>query len=104
MGVFPKAHVLWAGVKPSEALDSAARQVRQALSAAGIPFDQQDFNPHITLARKPAVPEHVMLSEIKIPQATMIVRDLCLYRSDHGENGMEYTVIGRSRKSDDGPH
>ena len=104
LGVFPNAHVLWAGVKPSEALDSAARQVRQALSAAGIPFDQQDFNPHITLARKPAVPEHVMLSEIKIPQATMIVRDLCLYRSDHGENGMEYTVIGRSRKSDDGPH
>ncbi len=98
LGVFPKAHVLWAGVKPSEALNSLARQVRQALTEAEIPFDRQDFNPHITLVRKPAVPEHVTLSEIEIPWAEMIVNDVCLYRSDHGENGMEYTVIGRSRK------
>ena len=99
LGIFPKANVLWAGVKPSEALDSAARHVRQALSEAGIPFDKQAFNPHITLMRKPSVPEHVILSEIKVPRATMIVQDICLYRSDHGENGMEYTVIGRSKSA-----
>ncbi len=103
-GVFPKANVLWAGVEPSEALDRAARHVRQALSEAEIPFDKQDFNPHITLARKPSVPEHVTLSEIKVPQATMMVKEICLYRSDHGENGMEYTVIGRSKKTDDDLH
>ncbi len=95
LGVFPKAKVLWAGVEPSEALDSAARQVRQALTAAEIPFDRQAFNPHITLARKPFVPEQGILSAIPIPRATMIVKEICLYRSDHGENGMEYTVIGR---------
>ncbi len=104
LGFFPKANVLWAGVKPSEALNSAARHVRQVLSEAEIPFDRQDFNPHFTLARKPAVPEHVLLSDIEIPQATMIVKDICLYRSDHGENGMEYTVIGRNKKSDDDNH
>ena len=98
LGVFPKAHVLWAGVEPSEALENAARRVRQALSAAEIPFDRQDFNPHITLVRKPIVPEHVMLSAIEIPRAAMIVREICLYRSDHRENGMEYTVIGRGKK------
>ena len=98
VGVFPKARVLWAGVEPSEALDSTARQVRNALTEAEIPFDQQDFNPHITLVRKPAVPEHVMLSAIEVPQAAMMVKDICLYRSDHGENGMEYTVIGRSKR------
>lgn len=98
VGVFPKARVLWAGVEPSEALDSAARDVRQALAEAEIPFDRQAFNPHITLARKPAVPERVILSEIEVPRATMIVRDICLYRSDHGENGMEYTVIGCGRR------
>ena len=104
LGVFPKANVLWAGVKPSEALDSAARQIRRVLSEAEIPFDRQDFNPHITLARKPSVPEHVTLSGIEIPRAMMIVKDICLYRSDHGENGMEYTVIGRSRKPYDDLH
>ena len=98
LGIFPGAKVLWAGVEPSEALDNLARQVRQALTKAEIPFDRQDFNPHITLARKPAVPEHVRLSEIEVPQATMIVKDVCLYRSDHFENGMEYTVIGRSKR------
>ncbi len=97
LGIFPKANVLWAGVTPSEALDSAARQVRKILEGAEIPFDKQDFNPHITLARKPYVPEDVMLSDIEIPQVTMLVKEICLYRSDHGENGMEYTVIGHSK-------
>ncbi|MBR6300039.1 MAG: RNA 2',3'-cyclic phosphodiesterase [Clostridia bacterium] len=98
LGIFPKARVLWAGVEASEALSDLARRVRNVLSAAEIPFDKQDFNPHITLVRKPAVPEHRLLSEIEMPQATMIVKDVCLYRSDHLENGMEYTVIGRSKK------
>lgn len=98
LGIFPKANVLWAGVEPSEALNSAARRVRQALTEAGIPFDPRDFNPHITLVRKPVIPEQAALSGIEIPQAAMIVRDICLYRSDHGENGMEYMVIGRSGK------
>ena len=102
LGIFPKANVLWAGVEPSEALDSAARQVRQALSAAGIPFDPQDFNPHITLARKPIVPEKVTLSQIEVPKAEMMVKEICLYRSERGENGMEYTVIGRSKRPKEG--
>ena len=101
LGVFPKAHVLWAGVEPSEALDGLARRVRQALAEAEIPFDQQDFNPHITLARKPFVPEHVQLSEIEIPRAAMMVKDICLYQSNHGESGMEYTVIGRTKRPEE---
>ena len=98
LGIFPAAKVLWAGVEPSDDLNRLAQQVRNVLSEAEIPFDQQDFNPHFTLVRKPAVPEHVLLSEIEMPQATMIVKDVCLYRSDHGEYGMEYTVIGRSKQ------
>ena len=98
LGVFPKAKVLWAGVEPSEALNSLARQVRQALTESEIPFDRQDFNPHITLVRKPTIPDNLNLSEIHVPQATMIVKDVCLYRSDHGDQGMEYTVIGQSKQ------
>lgn len=96
LGVFPAAKVLWAGVEPSRALDRLAGDVRQALTRAGIPFDQKAFNPHITLVRKPFVPENAALSDINVPRAEMTVRGVCLYRSDHGENGPVYRVIGRA--------
>ena len=98
LGIFPKAKVLWAGVEPSQELNSLAGEVRQALTEAEIPFDRQDFNPHITLVRKPIIPENLILSDVHVPQATMVVKDVCLYRSYHCENGMEYTVIGRSKQ------
>ncbi len=95
-GVFPRAKVLWAGVEKCEALDSLAALVRQRLSEADVPFDPQAFAPHITLARKPLIPEGLDLSALPVPHARMEVREVCLYRSEHGLNGMEYTVIGRS--------
>ena len=95
-GCFPKAKVLWAGTEPSEPLDRLVKQVRQNLAEAGIPFDAKKNIPHITLIRKPSVPAGVILSEIAVPRASMIVEEVCLYRSDRRENGMEYTVIGSS--------
>ncbi len=99
LGIFPEANVLWAGVDPCEELDLLAKQVRHRLADAGIPFDRKSFNPHITLARKPFVPEKVVLSEIQVPRVSMIVDDVCLYRSDRGKDGMVYTVIGSSSEN-----
>lgn len=96
VGIFPEARVLWAGVKHSQALDDLANQVRQTLSGAGIPFDPRAFYPHITLGRKPTVPEKMDLSAFQVPPAVMRVRHVCLYRSDHEAHGMVYTVIGRT--------
>ena len=73
--------------------------MRHSLADAGVPFDRKSFNPHITLARKPFVPEKTVLSEIKVPKVSMIVDDVCLYRSDRGKNGMVYTVIGSSSEN-----
>ena len=101
LGIFPEANVLWAGVDPCEELDLLAKQVRHRLADAGIPFDRKSFNPHITLARKPFVPEKVVLSEIQVPRVSMIVDDVCLYRSDRGRDGMVYTVIGNSSENAD---
>ena len=95
LGVFPEANVLWAGTEPSEELENLAKQVRHCLADQGIPFDRKRFNPHITLARKPLVPESTVLSEIAVPSVSMIVDEICLYRSDCGKKGMAYTVIGR---------
>ena len=94
IGLFREAKVIWAGVEESEPLNQLADSVRNNLSAAGIPFDPKPFVPHITLGRKPIVPAAFDLSEIVIPSAEMTVSDVFLYRSDRGENGMVYSVIG----------
>ena len=96
-GIFPEAKVLWAGVEKSEELNRLAQCVRDCLTEHGIPFDPKGFNPHITLVRKPVIPDGMDLSGIEIPKASMVVDEICLYRSERGENGMEYTVIGSTR-------
>ena len=99
LGIFPEANVLWAGIGPSAEMDRLAKQVRHSLAEAGIPFDRKAFSPHITLARKPFIPERVLLTEIAVPSVSMVVDDVCLYRSDREKNGMAYTVIGRSSEN-----
>ena len=94
IGLFREAKVIWAGVEESEPLNKLADSVRSNLSAASVPFDPKPFVPHITLGRKPIVPATLDLSEIVIPAAEMTVSDVFLYRSDRGENGMAYSVIG----------
>ena len=93
VGLFPQAKVLWAGVRPCEALDRLARRTAELLDGAGIPFDRKPFAPHITLVRKPALPEGIRLEEIPVPPAEMTVGEVCLYRSHREETGMMYTVV-----------
>lgn len=96
IGVFEEANVLWAGVQPSAELSNLAKRVRHILADEGVPFDRKAFNPHITLMRKPSIPNQTVLSDIEIHAATMTVDEVCLYRSDRGKSGMVYTVIGSS--------
>jgi len=100
LGIFREAKVIWAGVEPSAELNLLAQRVRNNLSASSVPFDPKPFVPHITLARKPSIPEGLNLSEISIPSSLMTVNDVCLYRSDRGENGMKYTIIGRASEKE----
>lgn len=46
-----KAHTLWAGLAPSDALLAFQRQVESAARRAGLPPETRKFAPHITLAR-----------------------------------------------------
>ena len=96
VGIFPEAKVVWAGVETSDELNRLAGRVRARLTDAGIPFDPKPFAPHFTLGRKPAVPSGFELSGIQVSSAAMEVSDVCLYRSDRGETGMVYSVIGSS--------
>ena len=96
LGFFPEAKVIWAGVKASDELKQLAQQVRDNLKEADIPFDQKPFVPHIILGRKPIFPADFIFSKIVIPPATMTVKKVFLYKSERGENGMLYSVIGNS--------
>ena len=96
LGVFTGSKVLWAGVRPSPELNSLAAEVRKRLDAAEIPYDRQSFNPHITLIRKPVLPDGGILTSVQAPPVSMTVREVCLYQSVHEADGMKYTVIGRS--------
>ena len=101
-GFFPKADVLWAGTRPNGKLDALAVRVRDKLTEGGIPFDRRPFVTHITLARKPKLPEGMDLSLFPVTQAEMTVREVCLYKSERGENGMMYTVIDSTRTDEEG--
>lgn len=46
-----RAHSLWAGLAPSDALLALQRQVETAARRAGLPPERRKFAPHITLAR-----------------------------------------------------
>ena len=101
-GLFPKADVLWAGTVPCPELDALAARVRDRLTEGGVRFDPRPFVPHITLARKPKLPEGMDLSLFPVPPAEMTVREVCLYKSERGESGMMYTVIGSTRTDEEG--
>ena len=96
-GVFRGAKVLWAGIEPSSRLSDLAAQVRQRLDDSDIPYDQQNFNLHITLIRKPILPGGEIPASVQVVPATMTVREVCLYQSVHEADGMRYTVISRSK-------
>ncbi len=101
-GIFPKADVLWAGTQPCAELDALAAWVRDRLTEAGVPFDGRPFVPHITLARKPSLPEGFSIASFPVPEAAFNVREVCLYKSERGEDGMVYSVIGSSSKKAEG--
>ena len=91
----------WIGLSKSEALETAVRRVRHALSDAGIPFDRKRFSPHITVIRKASYGGKDKYPAVEIPAAGMTVNRISLMRSDRGKHGMIYTELG-CIGSDDG--
>ncbi len=88
--------VLVALLKPNEALDTCARQLRQALDEAGIRYDKKAFRPHVTLARKTALPGEnfrFFPFERGLKDAKIRVSCLRLYRSDPAGETTKYTVM-----------
>ena len=54
LGWFPnvrRPRVFWAGVEGGESLRALARATEQAVAGLGVPVEERDYSPHLTLAR-----------------------------------------------------
>lgn len=54
LGWFPnprRPRVFWAGVEGGEPLRALARATEQAVASLGVPAEERDYSPHLTLAR-----------------------------------------------------
>lgn len=81
--------ILWAGVNGNQGLSSAAKSVRDALSAAGIDYDRKKFIPHITLIRGVTGPA----KKVPAPKGQMMVKKISLMKSSVKDGKRIYTEI-----------
>ncbi|MBQ9003953.1 MAG: RNA 2',3'-cyclic phosphodiesterase [Eggerthellaceae bacterium] len=93
LGKFGKANdaTLWLGIAPVDALVAMADEVRNALAAHELPFDQKPFKPHITLARRAAIPKTVLPS-LPFP-APAHASAVTLFKSELDSEGAIYTPL-----------
>lgn len=105
--------VFWVGVDAGYELPALARAVDQAAVSLGVPAEEREFNPHLTLARsgsgrpqgspkdrdKPKMYELRALVEGKEPPrfGTMTAREFCLYESKLSPGGAQYAKLARFR-------
>ncbi|HLJ16619.1 MAG TPA: RNA 2',3'-cyclic phosphodiesterase [Bryobacteraceae bacterium] len=101
LGWFPNPHhprVLWAGVIAPPALVALARATDQATAELGVPVEERDYSPHLTLARiKDPTPLTALqqavakLASVDCGQFTPTA--FYLYHSKTGPSGSVYTKL-----------
>jgi len=115
-GFFPTpqaARVFWIGIKADSGFGLLATEVEDGLASLGIPKEQREFSPHLTVARsgggsgapgwrkgdKPnrqfSVLQRQLEDRAPAEFGTMTARDFFLYRSRLSSEGSTYTKIAR---------
>lgn len=106
LGWFPNERaprVLWAGIHGGEALRKLAYTTEQHLeSTLGIPAENRNYEPHLTLARiKNPVPLQRLRAKVREMQPAELgsfhVNRFVLYRSEPGSNASIYHKLGEYR-------
>ena len=94
-GIGQFGNLYWAGIRENDALRALQAQLMAHLKAAGFSFEEREFSPHITLARRytprrdfSATAIEQILSQIEEP-----VREIALMRSFPQENGAHYETL-----------
>jgi RNA 2',3'-cyclic 3'-phosphodiesterase len=114
-GFFPTSNaprVFWVGVRAGPELAALAKSVDEATAALGVPKEEHEFSPHLTLARRggSGAPRWrkgdgvnnafqrllEKLAAMPAPEfGTMTARAFFLYQSQLMRGGAHYTKIGR---------
>ena len=115
-GFFPtpkSARVFWIGIESGPELGNLAKRIDDATAALGIPREDHEFSPHLTLARgggRSGAPGwrkgdannknfkllQEKLTGLAVPEfGTMTARDFYLYESKLMRGGSQYTKLER---------
>ncbi|MEM7256602.1 MAG: RNA 2',3'-cyclic phosphodiesterase [Pseudomonadota bacterium] len=90
VGYWPQPQVLWLGAQnPTPPVNELAEGCRSIANRAGISVKGRQFEPHITLARKPSQPPQAPLLD---PSFTIEFDTLCLCESFLDKRGARYQV------------
>ncbi len=112
-GFFPtskSARVFWIGIMAGAPLAALAKSVDNAAATLGIPKEEHEFSPHLTLARRGSGAPHLRKGDgstnvfhrlqekfAAMPESefgTMTAREFFLYQSQPMPGGARYTKIG----------
>ena len=93
LGIFGRARdaTLWLGIEKDPQLMALAERVRSELSTRGLAYDEKDFLPHVTLARRVRMPRGA-LGDLAFPQPDEATR-VTLFRSILGPDGARYKPL-----------
>jgi RNA 2',3'-cyclic 3'-phosphodiesterase len=113
-GFFPttkSARVFWVGIAAGAQLGTLAKSVDDATAALGVPKEEHEFSPHLTLARRGSgAPgprkgddttntfhrlQEKLPAMAELDFGTMGAREFFLYQSQLMRGGARYTKIGR---------
>jgi 2'-5' RNA ligase len=81
LGWFPNANrpfVFWAGIEASELLHDLAQATERTLARIGVPVEDREFHPHLTLAR---VKDKVRLDPLQKALAGLPTQDFGSFRA-----------------------
>lgn len=93
LGTFGRSRdaTLWLGIEKDPQLMGLASRMREELSARGLAYDEKDFLPHVTLARRARVPRG-SLGDLAFPLSDEATR-VTLFRSILGPDGARYKPL-----------
>lgn len=93
LGKFGRPHdaTLWLGIAKTPALEALVTNLRNALRARGLPFDDKAFLPHITLGRRVRIPKG-KLPALAFPLPAE-APSVTLYKSTLSREGATYKPL-----------
>ncbi len=96
-GIFKKrtGNVHWAGIKVSPELTALRGQLVTALEENGLPADDGEYNPHLTLGREVETVTSFNPAAFSrsVPRQEQPVTEITLMKSEHIDGRLTYTPV-----------